>query len=103
MSPAVGGKHGSISEDSESIDVSPSSEEEETPQNSKNQADPIQQQQSGSRQIQTFLAQIDAILLHIPTSAIRGLFSATITLPVRSLSESMLQIILWILRLEVDH
>jgi ATP-dependent RNA helicase DDX52/ROK1 len=84
-------KDGSISEDSESSDDSPSSKEEETPQNSKNQADPIQQQQSGSRQTQTFLAQIDAILSHIPTSAIRGLFSATITPPVRSLSESMLR------------
>ena len=46
---------------------------------------------SGSAQTKTFLAQIDTILSEIPVSAVRCLFSATVTPAVRSLSESILR------------
>mmetsp|Transcript_26912 Transcript_26912/g.63068 ORF Transcript_26912/g.63068 Transcript_26912/m.63068 type:complete len:466 (+) Transcript_26912:71-1468(+) len=47
--------------------------------------------QSGSTQTKTFLAQMDAILNEVPSTAVRGLFSATVTPTVRSLSESILR------------
>jgi ATP-dependent RNA helicase DDX52/ROK1 len=47
--------------------------------------------QSGSFQSRTFLQQIDSILLHIPPSATRALFSATLGPSVRHLSESILR------------
>ncbi|CAJ1954494.1 unnamed protein product [Cylindrotheca closterium] len=46
---------------------------------------------SGSRQTQTFLAQMDSILSALPTTATRALFSATVTPTVRSLAESILR------------
>eukprot|EP00522_Entomoneis_paludosa_P006148 CAMPEP_0172444694 /NCGR_PEP_ID=MMETSP1065-20121228/4707_1 /TAXON_ID=265537 /ORGANISM="Amphiprora paludosa, Strain CCMP125" /LENGTH=557 /DNA_ID=CAMNT_0013195329 /DNA_START=6 /DNA_END=1676 /DNA_ORIENTATION=- len=46
---------------------------------------------SGSTQTKTFLAQMDVILSEVPSSAVRGLFSATVTPTVRSLSESILR------------
>ncbi|KAL7574927.1 hypothetical protein ACA910_010754 [Epithemia clementina (nom. ined.)] len=46
---------------------------------------------SGSNQTKTFLAQMDTILSEIPDSAVRALFSATVTATVRSLSESILR------------
>ena len=46
---------------------------------------------SGSSQTKTFLAQMDVILSEVPASAVRGLFSATVTPTVRSLSESILR------------
>jgi ATP-dependent RNA helicase DDX52/ROK1 len=46
---------------------------------------------SGSGQSQTFLAQMDVILAQIPESAIRALFSATVTPQVRLLAESILR------------
>ena len=46
---------------------------------------------SGSTQSQTFLSQMDVILHEVPVSAVRALFSATVTPMVRSLSESILR------------
>ena len=46
---------------------------------------------SGSTQSQTFLSQMDVILHHIPATAVRALFSATVTPMVRQLSESILR------------
>jgi ATP-dependent RNA helicase DDX52/ROK1 len=46
---------------------------------------------SGSTQSQTFLSQMDIILNEVPASAVRALFSATVTPTVRSLSESILR------------
>lgn len=46
---------------------------------------------SGSSQSQSFLSQMDVILSEIPSTALRALFSATITPMVRSLSESILR------------
>lgn len=51
----------------------------------------VQTQTSGSSQSQTFLVQMDLLLSSIPKSAIRALFSATVTPTVRSLSESILR------------
>lgn len=48
-------------------------------------------QKSGSSTTQTFLAQMDVILSAIPPSAVRALFSATVTPTVRSLAESVLR------------
>jgi ATP-dependent RNA helicase DDX52/ROK1 len=47
--------------------------------------------QSGSFQSRTFLQQIDSILAHVPASATRALFSATLGPSVRHLSESILR------------
>ncbi|CAB9526436.1 Probable ATP-dependent RNA helicase DDX52 [Seminavis robusta] len=49
------------------------------------------QQQSGSSQTKSFLAQMDVILDKIPPTAARCLFSATVTPMVRSLAESALR------------
>jgi ATP-dependent RNA helicase DDX52/ROK1 len=46
---------------------------------------------SGSAQTQTFLSQMDIILAEIPATAVRALFSATVTPMVRSLAESILR------------
>lgn len=46
---------------------------------------------SGSAQTKSFLAQIDAILAQVPITAVRALFSATVTPMVRLLSESILR------------
>ena len=46
---------------------------------------------SGSSTSQTFLAQMDVILSAIPSTAVRSLFSATVTPTVRSLAESILR------------
>jgi ATP-dependent RNA helicase DDX52/ROK1 len=46
---------------------------------------------SGSSQSQTFLVQMDVILSSVPTTAVRALFSATVTPTVRSLAESILR------------
>jgi ATP-dependent RNA helicase DDX52/ROK1 len=46
---------------------------------------------SGSAQSRSFLSQMDIILSEVPDSAVRGLFSATVTPMVRSLSESILR------------
>eukprot|EP00985_Skeletonema_marinoi_P008375 scaffold3778_cov207-Skeletonema_marinoi.AAC.2 len=50
-----------------------------------------EQPQSGSSQSRTFLQQIDSILSHLPNSATRALFSATLGPSVRHLSESILR------------
>lgn len=47
--------------------------------------------QSGSSHAQTFLEQIDSILSHVPSKAVRALFSATIGASVRHLAESILR------------
>lgn len=47
--------------------------------------------QSGSSHAQSFLEQIDSILSHVPTKAVRALFSATIGASVRQLAESILR------------
>ena len=59
------------------------------PRNSPEKAEHIHT--SGSSQTQTFLAQMDIILSSIPTTAVRALFSATVTPTVRSLAESILR------------
>jgi ATP-dependent RNA helicase DDX52/ROK1 len=46
---------------------------------------------SGSSHIKTFLEQVDNILSHIPSTAVRALFSATIGSSVRHLAESILR------------
>eukprot|EP00980_Cylindrotheca_fusiformis_P011664 scaffold2751_cov131-Cylindrotheca_fusiformis.AAC.31 len=46
---------------------------------------------SGSGQSHTFLVQMDVILSTIPTTAVRSLFSATVTPTVRELAESILR------------
>ena len=46
---------------------------------------------SGSAQTRSFLSQMDIILSEIPETAVRGLFSATVTPMVRSLSASILR------------
>ena len=46
---------------------------------------------SGSSSTQTFLAQMDVILSAVPSTAVRALFSATVTPTVRSLAESILR------------
>lgn len=70
-------------EKTESLD---SDEESET-----DEGDEEQPTQSGSSQSRTFLQQIDSILSHLPNSATRALFSATIGPSVRHLSESILR------------
>jgi ATP-dependent RNA helicase DDX52/ROK1 len=50
-----------------------------------------EQPQSGSSQSRTFLQQIDSILSHLPNTATRALFSATLGPSVRHLSESILR------------
>ena len=56
-----------------------------------NKADDGEAPLSASTQTKTFLSQIDTILSEIPVSAVRALFSATVTTTVRSLSESILR------------
>lgn len=68
--------------DEESDDDEEKEEEEENDQ-------PVQK--SGSSTTQSFLAQMDVILSAIPASAVRALFSATVTPTVRSLAESVLR------------
>jgi len=46
---------------------------------------------SGSDQSQTFLCQMDRILSSIPSTAVRALFSATVTPTVKSLAENILR------------
>lgn len=46
---------------------------------------------SGSSHVKTFLEQIDTILSHVPSTAVRALFSATIGSSVRHLAESILR------------
>ncbi|KAL7428933.1 hypothetical protein ACHAXM_001471 [Skeletonema potamos] len=53
--------------------------------------DDDEQPQSGSSQSRTFLQQIDSILSHLPNTATRALFSATLGPSVRHLSESILR------------
>ena len=53
--------------------------------------DEQQQKQSGSSHAKSFVEQIDSILASCPTTAIRGLFSATLGPAVRHLSESVLR------------
>ena len=65
---------------------SPDSDEE-----SESEGDEEQPSQSGSSQSRTFLQQIDSILSHLPNSATRALFSATLGPSVRHLSESILR------------
>eukprot|EP00977_Amphora_coffeiformis_P019824 scaffold7485_cov176-Amphora_coffeaeformis.AAC.11 len=55
------------------------------------EADSVAVQASGSSQTRSFLTQMDIILSEIPETAVRGLFSATVTPMVRSLSESILR------------
>ena len=54
-------------------------------------AENVAVQASGSSQTRSFLSQMDIILSEIPETAVRGLFSATVTPMVRSLSESILR------------
>ena len=46
---------------------------------------------SGSSHVKSFLEQVDTILSHIPSTAVRALFSATIGSSVRHLAESILR------------
>lgn len=48
-------------------------------------------QQTGSSHTKSFLAQMDVIISHLPSTAVRALFSATVTPMVRSLAESALR------------
>jgi ATP-dependent RNA helicase DDX52/ROK1 len=60
--------------------------------NEQQQSDyPDQAQQSGSSQTKSFLAQMDVILNQLSPTAVRCLFSATVTPIVRSLAESALR------------
>ncbi|KAL3905008.1 MAG: hypothetical protein SGILL_009848, partial [Bacillariaceae sp.] len=72
--------------DDDSSSSSSSSEEEEEEED-----DNAMVESSGSHQTQTFLAQMDRILSAVPSSAVRGLFSATVTPTVKTLSESILR------------
>jgi ATP-dependent RNA helicase DDX52/ROK1 len=47
--------------------------------------------QSGSSHVKSFLEQVDTILSHVPSTAVRALFSATIGSSVRHLAESILR------------
>jgi ATP-dependent RNA helicase DDX52/ROK1 len=58
---------------------------------SENSGEVGEHQVSGSAQSRSFLAQMDVILSEVPETAVRGLFSATVTPMVRSLSESILR------------
>ena len=66
---------------------SDSSEEEETEEDD---ADAVARS-SGSDQSHTFLVQMDRILSSIPSTAVRALFSATVTPTVKSLAENILR------------
>ncbi|KAG7371382.1 DNA/RNA helicase, superfamily II, SNF2 family protein [Nitzschia inconspicua] len=68
-----------------------SEDEEEEEEEDDEDDDNVQPQSSGSSQTQTFLAQMDSILSAVPTSAVRALFSATVTQTVKSLSHSILR------------
>ncbi len=62
-----------------------------TTNNNNNGKDDEKEKQSGSAFAKTFLEQIDTILSHIPETAVRALFSATIGSSVRHLAESILR------------
>ena len=53
--------------------------------------DEQEREQSGSVKSKTFLSQIDEVLSAVPSTAVRALFSATVTSMVRELSESVLR------------
>lgn len=72
--------------DNDSGDDEPSDDDEEEEDDT--DKDP---QKSGSNTSQTFLAQMDIILSAVPATAVRALFSATVTPTVLSLSESILR------------
>jgi ATP-dependent RNA helicase DDX52/ROK1 len=78
------------SEDSSDEEEPGSSEEEE-----ENDADAKEvtenEPASGSSQSQSFLSQMDRILSAVPSSAVRALFSATVTSVVKSLAETILR------------
>lgn len=86
------GKHVS-SKKAESFDEEESDSEakpkKKQSKKSEGQAEPAHA--SGSGQTQTFLSQMDVILSSLPTTAVRALFSATVTPTVRSLAESILR------------
>jgi ATP-dependent RNA helicase DDX52/ROK1 len=79
------GKKRSLADSDSDIDSASSSDEEEEGEES------ALVQSSGSHQTQTFLAQMDRILSAVPSSAVRGLFSATVTPTVKTLTESILR------------
>mmetsp|Transcript_13352 Transcript_13352/g.38437 ORF Transcript_13352/g.38437 Transcript_13352/m.38437 type:complete len:654 (+) Transcript_13352:144-2105(+) len=77
-------KKASNDDDSSSSGDSDDDEDDEQPHSNNQGA-------SGSSQSQTFLSQIDVILSAVPKTAVRALFSATVTTTVRSLAESILR------------
>lgn len=76
---------------SATADGDSSSDEEEESSEGSDDSETEPQTTSGSSQTQTFLAQMDVIFSAIPTTAVRCLFSATVTSTVRSLSENILR------------
>jgi ATP-dependent RNA helicase DDX52/ROK1 len=72
----------------ESSDEEDSSDEEADDKDKLQSGEP---HKSGSSSTQTFLSQMDVILSAVPSSAVRALFSATVTPTVRSLAESILR------------
>eukprot|EP00536_Pseudo-nitzschia_multiseries_P008178 jgi/Psemu1/256982/estExt_Genewise1Plus.C_2030070 len=71
-------------------DSDSSSEEEEDDDNDNNNTEVVARS-SGSDQSHTFLVQMDRILSSIPSTAVRALFSATVTPTVKSLAENILR------------
>ena len=90
-------KHKSDPGDSSDEEEEDSSDEETDPKmkKSKRKNQAVSQAEiqptSGSSQTKSFLAQMDIILSEIPSTAIRAMFSATVTPMVRSLADSVLR------------
>jgi ATP-dependent RNA helicase DDX52/ROK1 len=80
----------SVSKKASGVD-SAGSDDEEASDEEDDEPSSMDPQKSGSSTSQTFLAQMDVILSAVPSTAIRALFSATVTPTVRSLAESILR------------
>jgi len=72
-------------------DDSDSSSDEEEEDDSNDENKEANARSSGSDQSHTFLVQMDRILSSIPSTAVRALFSATVTPTVKSLAENILR------------
>lgn len=81
---SVSKKAGGVDGNSEEVTSEGDDDEEEDDANE-------EPPKSGSSTSQTFLAQMDVILSAVPSTAVRALFSATVTPTVRSLAESILR------------
>ena len=73
-------------------DDSSSGDEEDSSSSEEEKEKSIETQpSSGSSQTKSFLSQMDKILIAVPSSAVRALFSATVTPMVKSLAETILR------------